>query len=190
MTSPMKQWMPFLLVVAISLMTTGPGYGEEPPVSDLSPRERTFVGGFLGLQVGTMTAVSINLHAGYRLTDRLSAGIAGSYQYANDSWFGESFSSHMWGASTFARFRVYSRFFLHGEYERIRLDSRVPPLDPDFDPDDRTTVTEDNYFLGAGYGVPLSERIRLNILVLYNFHQDSQAYYDNPFFRVGVDVFL
>ncbi len=184
------RFLTVILLMASCLMINGVVYGEERPVSDLSPRERTFVGGFLGLQVGSFTAVSLNLHVGYRVTDRLSAGIAGSYHYANDSWFGESFSSHMYGASAFARFRVYSDFFLHGAYERIRLESRLPPYDPHFDPDDRTTVTEENYFLGAGYAVPMSERVRLIILALYNFNRNSQAYLDNPTFRVGVDVFL
>ncbi len=186
----MNKLVPFVLASAICLMAVSAGYGEERPVSDLSPRERTFVGGFLGLQVGSFTAVSLNLHAGYRLTDRLSAGLAGSYHYANDSWFGQSFSSHMYGASVFARFRVHSGIFVHGEYERIRLESRLPPYDPHFDPDDRPTVTEENYFIGAGYAIPMSERVRLNILALYNLNRDSQAYLDNPFFRVGVDIFL
>lgn len=182
--------MPVVLATAICLMTVSAAYGEERPVSELSPRERTFVGGFLGLQLGSFTSISVNLHAGYRITNRLSAGLAGSYHYANDSWFGQSFSSHMYGGSVFTRFRVHSTFFIHGEYERMRLESRLPPYDPHFDPDDRPTVTEDNYFLGAGYGVPLSERLRLNILALYNFNSDSQAYLDNPLFRVGVDIFL
>ncbi len=182
----------YLLLSALLFLNVHSGhvFAEEPDVQDLSVRERTFVGGFLGLQVGTFTAVSINLHAGYRVTNRISAGIAGSYQYANDTWSGESYSSHMYGASTFVRFRVYSQFFLHGEYERIQLQSRLPRFGPDFDPDERSTVTEDNIFLGAGYAIPLSERVRLNMLALYNLNQDSQAYFDNPFFRVGVDIFL
>ncbi len=166
-------------------------YGEEADVRDLSPRERTFVGGFLGLQAGTAyTTISVNLHAGYRLTNRLSAGVAGNYQFMHDRWFGESFSSHTYGGSAFSRFRVYSRFFVHAEYERLRLQSRPSPFDDDFDPDDRPTVTEDNYFMGAGYSLPMSDRVRLNLLLLYNFNENSQAYRDNPFFRVGVDVFL
>ncbi len=186
----MNKLLPLLLVVAICLMTNGVAHGDEPSVSDLSPRERTFVGGFLGLQLGSFTSISLNLHAGYRITNRFSAGLAGSYHFANDSWFGQSYSSHMYGGSVFARFRLYSTLFIHGEYERMRLESRLPPYDPQFDPDDRSTVTEDNYFLGAGYGIPLSERLRLNILALYNFNTESQAYLDNPFFRVGVDIFL
>ncbi len=172
------------------LMSTSASVAEEIDVSNLSPRERTFVGGFLGLQVGSAyTTVSINLHTGYRLTNRLTAGLGGNYQYVNDTWFGDSFSSHTYGANLFARFRVRSHFFLHAETERLWLQSRPDPFD-DTDPDDRPTITEDNYFLGAGYAFPVSDRVRLNLLLLYNFNDNSQAYRDNPVFRVGVDVFL
>ncbi len=172
------------------LGTASAAANDETPVSDLGHRERLFVGGFLGLQFGTLTSVSVNLHAGYRLTNRLSAGMGGSYQFASDTWFGESYTSHVFGGSTFARFRVYNNVFLHAEFERLRLQSRLPPLNPDFDPDDRRSITENNYFAGAGYGFPVSDRIRLNLLLLYNFNENSQAYYDNPFLRVGVDVYL
>lgn len=179
-------------IVMIMMWPVGVQAGERD-VHDLSTRERIFVGGFLGAQFGTFTTVSLSLHAGYRITNRLSAGIGGNYQYTNDSWFGQSFSSHVYGGNAFARFRVYSTLFLHAEFERVRLQSRAPALpvlDPDFDPDDRTFITENNYFVGAGYGLPMSDRIRLNLLLLYNFNQTSQAYQDNPVFRIGVDVYL
>ncbi len=175
--------------LVIMLWPAGLRAGERD-VRDMSTRERIFVGGFLGAQFGTFTTVSVNLHAGYLITNRLSAGIGGNYQYANDNWFGQSYSSHVYGGNVFARFQVYSTFFVHAEFERIRLQSRIPVLDPDFDPDDRTSIIESNYFLGAGYGLPFSDRVRMNILLLYNFNQNSQAYHDNPFFRIGVDVFL
>ncbi len=188
----MKKALVFIVFAAavITLLTPQGLHAGERDVRDMTHRERVFVGGFLGIQLGSFTAVSVNLHGGYRITNRLSAGLGGNYQYTNDTWFGESYSSHVYGANVFSRFRIYSHFFVHAEYERLRLQSRLPPLNPDFDPDDRTTITEENYFLGAGYGLPVSERIRLNLLLIYNFNQDSQVYFDNPFFRVGLDVYL
>ncbi len=188
----MKKALVGFVFTAATMMLWNPSYlyAEERDVHEMSHRERVFIGGFLGVQLGTFTAVSVNLHGGYLITNRLSAGIGGNYQYTNDTWFGESFSSHVYGASVFSRFRVYSHFFVHAEFERLRLQSRLPHTDPDFDPDDRATISEDNYLLGAGYGLPMSDRVRLNLLLLYNFNQDSQVYFDNPFFRVGLDVYL
>ena len=155
-------------------------------VSDKSVRERIFFGGFVGAQFGTFTAVNVNAQVGYRVTSRISAGIGGTYQYENDRWLGQSISSHVYGGSLFGRFRVISHAFLHAEYEWLRFQSRVAGIDPG----DRPRISEQNMLLGAGYGLPLSNRVRLNILLLYNLNENSQVYYDNPFFRVGVDIGL
>lgn len=155
-------------------------------VSDMSTRERIFVGGFVGLQLGTFTAINLHLHAGYLITNRLSAGIGGNYQYANDRFMGQSYSSHVVGGSVFARFRVYDHLFLHAEGERLRLQSRLSLIDPD----DRPTITENNLLVGPGYGLPLSDRVRINLLLLYNLNENSQVYFNNPFFKVGVDIYL
>ncbi len=158
----------------------------DPDVRELSVRERIFVGGFVGLQVGHFTAVGINAHAGYRLTNRLSAGFGGVYQFANDRWLGESYSSHMYGGGLFARFRVFDQLYVHAEHEWLSLISRI-----DFSgPGNRQRISEDNFLLGLGYGVRMSERVRLNLLLLYNFNEDTQVYFNNPFFRVGIDVYL
>lgn len=179
-----------ILTMLSFMVSSGQIRAEDVDVRDLPTRERIFVGGFLGLQAGTFTAVSLHLHGGYLITNRFSAGVGGNYQYTREVWFGTDYTTHFYGANVFSRFQIISGFFLHGEYERIRLQSRLPTLNPDFDPDERSSITEDNYFLGAGYGLPLSQRATINILLLYNFNQNSQAYLDNPFFRVGVDIFL
>ncbi len=153
-------------------------------------RERIFFGGFLGMQFGTFTAISLNLHAGFLVTNNFSVGAGGIYQYTNDNLLGTSYSSHVYGANAFARFNVYSGFFLHTEYERLRLKTRLSPFNQVMDPDERATVSENNYFLGAGYGLRMSERLTINLLLLYNLNENSHVYFDNPFFRFGVDIFM
>jgi len=153
-------------------------------VSDLSPRERIFFGGFLGLQLGTQTAINISPQAGFLISNRLSAGFGATYQLYHDRFFGQSFTTHVYGYSVFGRFHILPRIFAHAEFEQLNLqyrDNRV--LDQ---PGDR--FWETNIFLGAGYRQPLSERVNLNIMLLYNFNEQSQAYYQNPIFRFGVDV--
>ena len=178
--------IPVFLIIVLFLMLTENAVAQNRSVRDMSPSERIFVGGYFGLQVGTFTAISLHLHGGYLITDRLSAGLGGNYQYTRDAFFGEALSSHVYGSNVFARFEVVSNFFIHGEYERIQV-STYRSLQ---NPGERTTLTEDNYFLGAGYGLRASDRVRLNLLLLYNFNDNSRVYFDNPFFRVGVDVFL
>ncbi len=175
-----------LILIVLLLMWTDNSFAQNRSVRDMSPSERIFVGGFFGLQIGTFTSISLHLHGGYMITDRLSAGLGGNYQYTRDAFFGESLSSHVYGSNVFARFDVVSNFFIHGEYERIQ----VRTYRSLHNPGERTDLTENNYFLGVGYGLQASDRVRLNLLMLYNFNDDSRVYFDNPFFRVGVDVFL
>jgi hypothetical protein len=158
---------------------------EEPDVRDMKTRERIFVGGSMGLQFGTITVVNISPIVGYRITNRLSAGLGGTYQYYNDRSFGQSFSTNMYGGNVFARFLVIPQAFLHAEAERLSLESFR------FDPgSDRTRVWEENYFLGAGYRARLGAKTYFNIMMLYNFNPDSQVYYQNPIFRFGIDIGL
>lgn len=157
---------------------------DEPDVRDLPARERVFVGGFLGLQLGTFTAININLHAGYLITNRLSAGIGGNYQYTRNAFFEETFTSHIYGGNVFTRLLIYEGFFAQAEYERLRIETGM--MTGDLFDDTRTA--ENNYLLGAGYNLPVGERVHLNLLLLYNLNESSQAYRDNPFIRIGVDV--
>ncbi len=175
-----------VLILLVLILLPDYSFAQNRSVRDMSPSERIFVGGFLGLQIGTFTAISIHLHGGYRITDRFSAGLGGNYQYTRDSFWGESLSSHVYGSNVFARFDVVANFFVHGEYERIQVRSYRSLTNPG----ERTTLIEDNYFLGLGYGLQASGRVRLNLLMLYNFNDESRVYLDNPFFRVGVDIFL
>lgn len=172
--------------ICFVFVTPGFASEDEHSVKDKSVRERIFVGGFVGLQFGTFTAVNISAQAGYRITSRLSAGVGSSYQYENSNWMGTSFSSHVYGGSVFARYRVFREAFIHAENEWLSFQSRLPGMEPG----ERPRITETNTLLGLGYGFPLSERVRLNVLLLYNLNENSQVYYDNPFFRVGVNVGL
>lgn len=155
-------------------------------VSDLTISERIFFGGFLGLQFGTQTAINISPQAGFLISNRFSAGIGSTYQLYHDRFFGQSFTTHVFGYSVFGRLHIMPRIFAHAEFEQLNMqirENRV--LDQ---PDER--FWETNIFLGAGYRQPLSDRVNFNIMLLYNFNEQSQAYYQNPIFRFGVDVSL
>lgn len=185
----MRKKISFFVLLILFPFLVFPQFGEregEPDVREMSTRERFFVGGFLGLQLGTFTAVGVNAHGGYRFTNRLSAGVGGSYQYTNDRWLGESFSSHTYGGSVFARFRVFDQAFIHAEQEWLSLLSRLELINPE----NRPRISEQNLLLGPGYAIRLSPRARINILLLYNFNENSQVYFNNPFFRVGLDISL
>ena len=180
----------FYILFPVILLIASPLFGQaaqERDVKEMKVRERIFVGGFIGLQFGTQTAINISPLAGYRITNRLSAGIGGTYQYYNDRLIPGQFNiTHVYGYSFFTRFRIIPRAFLHAEYEKLNLSSTR--VGPEFSPG--TRIWEENYFLGGGYRQPLSDRVSLNIMLLYNFNKETNAYYQNPIFRFGIDVAL
>lgn len=165
---------------------------EEEDVKDLPTRERIFLGGNIGLQISNInTMVNVSPIIGYRLTNRLSPGIGLTYQYYRDSgWANQSgFTavSHIYGGSAFARYRILPQLFAHVEFEALNLDSQMGfRTEPDRD----SRFWEYNYFVGGGYRAFLGGRTHLNLMLLYNLNSSSVVYYQNPIFRIGVDVRL
>lgn len=168
---------------------------DERDVRDMSARERIVFGGYLGLQIGNLiTSVNISPTLGYLLTNRLTAGIGGTYQYYRDRGWGTSAdftsSTHIYGGSVYARYLIFRQFFAHVEYEALNLDSQIgfsPATGAN--PND-SRYWEYNYFAGGGYRTPLGPKVFLNLMILYNFNDSSAVYYQNPIFRFGVDVRL
>ncbi len=165
---------------------------EEEDVKDLSTRERIFLGGNIGLQISNIyTTVNISPHVGYRLTNRLSPGIGLTYQYYRDTGWGSQSGftavTHLYGGSAFARYRILSQFFAHVEFEALNLDSQMGWRN---DPDRNSRFWEYNYFVGGGYRTFLGGRTHINLMLLYNLNNNSVVYFQNPIFRIGVDVRL
>lgn len=151
-------------------------------VRDLDFKERIFFGGYIGLQFGDFTFVDISPIAGYRITNKLSAGIGLTYQYFHDRFFG--YGTHTFGGSTFARFLIIPQAFVYAEYEMLNLESTY------FFEDNGNRFWEYNYFLGAGYRQRIGSRAFFNIMLLYNFNDDSFVYFQNPIFRFSIEVGL
>lgn len=176
----------YLLQLFVVLMVVGHGSvsAEERDVRLMSPAERVFVGGYLGAHFDFFTTISLHAHTGYLITNRLSAGLSTNYQYSG-IWGERLFSTHVYGGGGFARFMVFSGIFVHAEYEHLQLRTRQEAGSPiKF-----AKNSEDNYFIGLGYAAPVSRRVNLNLVFLYNINQNSAVYFNNPFFRIGVDVF-
>lgn len=164
---------------------------DETDVRDLPRKERFFIGGYLGLQIGTITSVNISPTIAYRFTNRFTGGLGATYQYYRDRAWGtsEDFSTttHIYGGSAFARYNITPQFFLQTEYEALNLDSQMG-FSLSSKPSER--FWEHNYFAGAGYRARLGPKTYLNLMLMYNFNNESVVYYQNPMFRFGIDVRL
>lgn len=188
---PMQKFFLFTSVLLLLILPFQANADDEENVRDLPTRERIYVGGYIGLQIGTITAVVISPTVAYRFTNRYTMGVGGTYQYYRDRGWGISpqfsASTNIFGGSVFARYNITRQFFAHTEFEALNLDSQMgfgtgSSLDGRF--------WEYNYFAGGGYRAPLGPRAYLNIMILYNFNSESVVYYQNPVFRFGLDVRL
>ncbi len=179
----------FIFMLAIPTLAFA---DDDKDVRDLPRRQRIIVGGNLGLQIGNLsTMVNISPTIGYRLTNRITPGISLTYQYYRDTGWGNmaGFTSvtHLYGGSFFTRYRITRDFFAHGEVEALNLDSQLNWM---VDPGTSARFWEYNYFIGGGYRAALSDRTFINLMVLYNLNNNSVVYFQNPIFRLGVDVRL
>lgn len=177
-----------LLFFALSVSLSASYSDDEKDVKDMKTRERIFIGGNLGIQFGTITAINISPTIGYRLTNKLSTGVGGTYQFYRDrGWLQTSdfsYSTHIYGGSVFARYLIIPQLFAHAEFESLNLDSRIG-INRNHD---GNRFWEQNYFVGGGYRQRLGPRTYLNLMLLYNLNSNSVIYYQNPIFRFGIDV--
>jgi hypothetical protein len=190
-----------LLIICILLLSTG-NISSQVKRDSTKNREKprsgkldNFVfGGFIGLQVGTITLVDISPNVGYYITPKVLTGIGLTYEYYSQKWFGTRISSSIYGGRIYNEYsffenigvktRMRSNFaiFSHVEYEALSLNR-------DFS-DTQSSGKTDRFWLhgiliGGGLKQMVGKRASLNISILYNIIQDKRSPYDNPLMRIG-----
>ena len=73
---------------------------DPPPL----PVQRIFFGGNLDMGFGTVTQISLSPEVGYRITNRLSAGVGIDYMFVYSEEY--NFKGSIFGGSVFASFTV------------------------------------------------------------------------------------
>lgn len=154
------------------------GFSQEKPKEDFATfKERIFTGGNLGLQFGSITFIDISPLVGYRINQDLSAGLGLTYRFFRDAK--TDFSSSIYGARVFARYTIWRNIFAHGEYEVLNGEWTRG----------QRGLTE-NALVGAGYYSAITDKIGLNLMVLWNFNLSGVPLYTNPVIRGGVNIGL
>ena len=170
--------------------------------------QRVSVGGNLGLQFGTVTAINISPEVMLRVVDQFHLGVGFSYDYLQSKkYFWDDpnqqyldFKANVYGGRVFARYYLRSLFdnfvgnlFAHAEYEYLYY-TRPFKLDPSgtiYDPFGYTYnrgkdfLEINSLFVGVGYEQPFTERAFMDILILYNINDTYTSPYSNPVFRLG-----
>jgi long-subunit fatty acid transport protein len=151
-------------------------------------------GGYLTLQVGTVTIVAVSPQAGYYVNPRMLVGAGLSYEYYSEKWYNDRISSSIYGGRVFNEYAVFTSmyksnmqkpnfsFISHIEYELINLDR-------DFSNPNVARASSrfwiHGLLVGGGYKQHLGRRSSFNFVLLYNIINDSRSPYDNPQIRIG-----
>lgn len=138
-----------------------------------SLKERLIFGGNIGGSLGTYSYFQINPLVGYRITDRLGAGVGFNYIYSGS----RGYAQHVYGPSAWSRFYPMKNIILHTEFEYLTMSLRTPT---------QTTYSANApvWLVGGGYQTSGS-KLNFGILILYDLIQDPQSPYSNPILRVG-----
>jgi hypothetical protein len=150
---------------------------KHPPKKNF--KDRLFTGGNIGLQFGTVTFIDVSPLIGYRITDKISAGVGATYQYYRYKDRFYDFSTNVYGGRVFGRYFFTEYLFGHAEYEYLNLEAF------DFF---RRRVDVNSVLVGAGYFQRFSENSGVTAMLLYNFTEDRYTPYINPIFRIGFNI--
>lgn len=185
-----------------SLVFAQPGNTSVPAGTKKHWTKNIFVGGGLGGYFGRdQTYLEIAPLVGYRITERLSAGIGGSYIYAkekliidiidnNGQYIGSkliTLERNNYGVRLFGRYFVLDDVFLHSEFENLNAEV-VESVTVDKIFTRRQNIPA--LFIGGGYAQRLGGGSSLFIMALWDIIEDRYSPYQNPIIRIGVNVGL
>ncbi len=158
-----------------------------------------FWGGSLWLSFGTYTYVDVNVVFGTQLTERLSLGLSGKYQYYNDKRsISGDFESSVYGGSIFSQFAVikdfrnlikvkgHSGIIAHVEYEFLNTEyNYIYFNDPDLNYD---RYWLHNILIGGGYFQQMGRGSKSYIILLWNVNETGDNPYIYPQLRIGFSI--
>jgi len=172
--------------------------------NDEQKKPYLFLGGSLWMGFGSYTYVDVNLVFGSQLTERLSLGISGKYQYYKDkgglSLTGnfQTFETNVYGGSVFSQFAVikdfrnlvkvkgHSGIITHVEYEFLNTDyNYIHFNDPNAN---RDRYWLHNVLIGGGYFQKMGKKASSYIILLWNINKADDNPYEYPQIRIGFSV--
>lgn len=150
----------------------------------MSPKDRFFFGGNIGLNFGSLTYINVSPIIGYRLTEKLGAGLGPTYSYYKDhrdkNYY---YETSTYGGRLFAQYQVLENVLLYSEFETVNIE--VPDLL--FTSLVRRNVS--SLFVGGGYAQRIGNGASFfSIMLLYNIMESDYVIYDNPVLRTGITI--
>lgn len=165
---------------------------------------RMVVGGTLGFGMGNnVIAFNVSPMVGYRVTDKLAAGIGFGYQYykqkdalyltdinGNTSYY--DFRADMISASVWARYLIFEKLFVHAEYEHNFFsfdDYRFDPGGSGSIETFKQRIDVPSVLLGVGYRQPIGSNSSIYMMGFYDVLQrDYSPYKGSIQPRIGFTI--
>ena len=169
----MARMLCFLLLLTTPFITLA--QGEANSLKGTPVRERIVTGGGMGLGFGSaQDFVSVSPIIGYRLTQKLMAGVNLTYMYVNYKFIDVKVNNY--GFGPFTRFTVYRNIFLQAEYEHLNYEFPIAGT--------RETARQgfNSFLAGGGFIQPIGRNAGLYFMALYNFSYTPMkaSPYDSP----------
>jgi hypothetical protein len=153
--------------------------------------QRLVFGGDIGLSFGTITYIRVAPIVGYRITDRLVAGLGPMYIY--EKYKNYNLESSTYGLKTIASFTVIKGSDVGGSFGFgsvvFHLENEVVNVEP-YDPyygyfGDRIWI--DNLLIGGGLSQTLGGSFGISVFILWDITQNinSPYYRNNPVLKFG-----
>lgn len=183
----MKRLLVSILLV-LSVVGVNAQYLEkEPPPS---PVQRIFFGGNLDMAFGSITQISLSPEVGYRISNRLSAGVGIDYMFVYSEEY--SFKGSIFGGNVFASFTMIKSigklipFFrtdmgilLYGQFSYTNMGRFYTALSGE------EPMWIASPMLGLAFQVPIGQRSYMVLSVMYNFNETLYSLYSNPVVKVS-----
>lgn len=178
------------LIAAIILLTTFTVNAQDtPPGPKKSFGQRLVFGGIIGAQFGSVTQVNISPIIGYRVTEKLTAGIGLTYIYYKYDYVGYNNAilteeDHVIGGSIWGEYRVLPNVFLHTEFGTLNMS--VPKLNAQgYYTGETMRANINNFLVGGGYYQALGANAGMQFSLLWDLIEDQYSPYQNPIIRIG-----
>ncbi|MBT8195178.1 MAG: hypothetical protein KJO64_02030 [Bacteroidia bacterium] len=182
--------MKLKLVAVFFFLFSTTGLFAQNGESKIPFKDKVFVGGNLGAQFGDITSIEISPLVGYHITEKLSAGIGGTYIYYRVKGRTQglqnipTYKTNIYGGRVFSQYRVIEEAMAYTEFEVLNLEVQ----DPISYKLSRKNVP--SWLLGGAYIQPIGGRSSINFYMLWDVIEDIDSPYQNPIIRIGLNAGL
>lgn len=186
----------FLLILTLILLSTASALPAQDTIRAPEKKKKSDVfsridlGGYLGLQFGTVTVINIAPLASYRITEKIYAGLGLTYMFYKDNRYTPAFSLSSYGGSIFGGYYIWKELFAHIEYAPLYIPDYYDyyaPITPIQNPG---SPWAHDVYIGGGYRQWVGGKAFVNLMVLFNINETEFSPYSNPIIRIGFGVGL